>query len=232
MDHSINEAIILAGGLGTRIRETIGEIPKPMAPVNGKPFLHYLFKHLRKNNIQTVILSVGYKWEMIHKEFGNEYLGIKIKYAIEEKQLGTGGGIKQALELVEGDKVYILNGDTYFNIDLQTLGEYHLTNSANLTLAAKPMKNFDRYGTIEIQEDGTVLAFNEKEPKDRGIINGGIYCMNTDALEDVKSDSFSLETAFLEPRAGTGEIKVKIFEDYFKDIGTPEDYAAFEKDFS
>jgi D-glycero-alpha-D-manno-heptose 1-phosphate guanylyltransferase len=153
-------------------------------------------KHLRKNNIQTVILSVGYKWEMIHKEFGNEYLGIKIKYAIEEKQLGTGGGIKQALELVEGDKVYILNGDTYFNIDLQTLGEYHLTNSANLTLAAKPMKNFDRYGTIEIQEDGTVLAFNEKEPKDRGIINGGIYCMNTNALEDVKSDSFSLETAF------------------------------------
>lgn len=230
MDNRITEAIVLAGGLGTRLRSAIGEIPKPLAPINDKPFLHYIFEYLKKNQIETAVLSVGYKWEMIHEVFGDRYLGIDIIYAIEEERLGTGGGIKLALEKAKGDNCFVLNGDTYFDIELQKLGAYHKKNGAPFTLAGKQMSNFDRYGTIDISEDGTISAFNEKMPKAEGVINGGIYCLNTNVLDTIPEKSFSIETDFLEPNAGTGKIKAMVFHDYFKDIGTPEDYEQFEKD--
>ncbi|MCB9224840.1 MAG: NTP transferase domain-containing protein [Crocinitomicaceae bacterium] len=230
MDRGINEAIVLAGGLGTRLRSTIGEIPKPLAPVNDHPFLHYLFEYLKKNQINVAILSVGYKWEMIHEIFGDNYLGIEIKYAVEEEPLGTGGGIKLALEMVDGAQCYVLNGDTYFDIQLAILGDFHNSKKSEFTLAGKSMTHFDRYGTIDIDQDGTILAFNEKMPKKEGVINGGIYCVNKDILENFQKVRFSIETDYLEPNAGNGKLKAMVFHDYFKDIGTPEDYRQFELD--
>lgn len=231
MDNPIKEVIVLAGGLGTRLRGTIGEIPKPLAPINDKPFLHFIFEYMKTQGIETAILSVGYKWEMIHAKFGEEYLGIKIKYAVEHERLGTGGGIKLALEQVERDHCFVLNGDTYFDIDLKQLADFHINAKTECTLAAKSLTNFDRYGTIDIEDDGTVSAFNEKMPKDKGVINGGIYCLSKSILNSLpKAAAFSFETDYFEPNAGTGKIKAKVFKDYFMDIGIPEDYEQFEKD--
>lgn len=231
MDNQIKEAIILAGGLGTRLRSSIGEMPKPLAPVNERPFLHYLFKYLVKQNITSVVLSVGYKWEMIHEVFGDEYLGISIEYAVEEERLGTGGGIQLAIQKIEGEHCFVLNGDTFFDIKLKDLEDFHLTNGAECTLAAKSLFNFDRYGTIDLDTNSTVTAFNEKAPRKSGDINGGIYCLSKAIKHSFpKAEVFSFETEFLEPNAGTGKVKAKVFEDYFMDIGIPADYEQFEQD--
>lgn len=232
MDNRITEAIVLAGGLGTRLRSAIGEMPKPLAPINDQPFLHFIFDYLKKNEIKRAVLSVGYKWEMIHDIFGDEYMGISIDYAIEKERLGTGGGIKLALKQINGDQCFVLNGDTFFDIPLYQLGQFHLKNGADLSLAGKFLTNFDRYGTIDISEDGTITAFNEKMPKEEGVINGGIYCVNKNLLDEFGENNFSLETDYLEPNAGSGKIKAMVFNDYFKDIGTPEDYKQFEIDHS
>jgi D-glycero-alpha-D-manno-heptose 1-phosphate guanylyltransferase len=227
----IKEAIILAGGLGTRLRSEIGEMPKPLAPINGKPFLHFIFQYLKKNNIETAILSVGYKWEMIHKLFGEEYLGIKIKYAIEKERLGTGGGINLALNEIQGDDCFVLNGDTFFDVDLQALGEFHLNDKALFSLAAKPLTNFDRYGTIDISLDNIITSFNEKAPKKEGVINGGTYCISKSVKKFFPAkNAFSIETEFLEAQTESGILKAKVFNDYFMDIGIPEDYKQFETD--
>lgn len=232
MDHTIDEAIILAGGLGTRLRDSIGEMPKPLAPINDTPFLHYLFEYLREQGITTVVLSVGYKWEMIHDVFGEEYLGISLKYAVEEERLGTGGGIQLALQQIEKELCFVLNGDTYFDIDLSKLQNFHVKSKALCSLAAKGLQHFDRYGTLELSTDGTVMAFNEKKPTEKGIINGGIYCISKSIQELFpKKDAFSFETEFLEPNAVTGNVKAMVFDDYFMDIGIPKDYQQFERDF-
>ncbi len=230
MDNKITEAIILAGGLGTRLRDAIGEFPKPLAPVNNKPFLHYLFAYLCTQGIEKVVLSVGYKWEMIEADFGSQYLGIQIKYAKEKERLGTGGGIQLALEKIKGDACFVINGDTFFDIDLRSLEAVH---QSECTLAAKAITNFDRYGTIDIKEDGTVTAFNEKEPKDKGVINGGIYCISKSIVQNFPdSPIFSFEKEYLEIQCGNGNVRAKIYEDYFMDIGIPSDYQQFEKDVS
>src|SRR5690606_6354004 len=207
MDQPIKEAIILAGGLGTRLQNTIGGIPKPLAPVNGKPFLHYLFIYLKKQGVTSVVLSVGYQWEMIQKHFQQTYLGINIKYAIEQEALGTGGAIRMALELIDGEVCYVLNGDTYFDIELQDLGTFHLKNKAECTLAATTRHNFDRFGTLDIAPNGTVMAFNEKQPRVQGIINGGIYCVSKTITRAFPGfDVFSFEKDYLETNTEIGAI--------------------------
>ena len=112
------EAIVLAGGLGTRLRSVVSELPKPMAPVGDKPFLEYILKYLKKNGIDKVVLSVGYKWETIKEYFGDSFEDIELVYSIENEPLGTGGAIKQAMEYVSDVNVFIVNGDTFFDIDL------------------------------------------------------------------------------------------------------------------
>lgn len=230
MDNKITEAIILAGGLGTRLRDAIGEFPKPLAPVNNKPFLHYLFAYLCTQEIESVVLSVGYKSEMIEADFGSQYLGIKIKYAKEKERLGTGGGIKLALEKINGDNCFVINGDTYFDIDLRQLEKNH---STECTLAAKAMINFDRYGTIDIDSKGVVTAFNEKQAKTEGIINGGTYCLSKSILANFpNAAAFSFEQDYLEVNTSNEKVRAIVFQDYFMDIGIPEDYKQFEQDVS
>jgi D-glycero-alpha-D-manno-heptose 1-phosphate guanylyltransferase len=137
MDNKIKDAVILAGGLGTRLRSEIGEFPKVLAPVNGKPFLSFVLDYLQKNGIETVVLSVGYKAELIQQEFGENYKGLKLIYAIESSPLGTGGAMKLALEKNKAEMLFILNGDTFFDIDLKELENFHLQNKSTCTLALK-----------------------------------------------------------------------------------------------
>jgi D-glycero-alpha-D-manno-heptose 1-phosphate guanylyltransferase len=226
----INEAIVLAGGLGTRLRDVIGESPKPLAPINNRPFLKYLFDYLLENGIEKIVLAVGYKWELIQKQFGDNYKGIALSYSVEETQLGTGGGIKLALNKIEGEACFVLNGDTLFNIPLNQLAKQHISKNATCTLALKQIDNSSRYGSIDINDNGEIRAFKEKETGANPIINGGIYCLNKLALADYGAEPFSFETNYLAQNTASGKLFGEVFSAYFKDIGIPEDYRQFETD--
>lgn len=225
-----DEVIILAGGLGTRLQGVIKDIPKPMAPIGEEPFLAYLFKYLKRFPIEHVVLAVGYKYESIESYFGNEFHGIKISYAIEEEPLGTGGAIKNAFQKINGIDAFLLNGDTFFDVDLNELKKQHQQNKAHLTLSLKPMKNFKRYGTVETSE-GWITKFNEKMPVTEGLINGGVYLVNREVFQ--KPDlpqKFSFETDIMEKGIAQWNMQALVSKSYFIDIGIPEDYQKAQKE--
>lgn len=215
------EAIVLAGGLGTRLRSVVSDLPKPMAPIGDKPFLEYILKYLQKNGITRVILSVGYKWETIKEYFGYKWENIELVYSVEDEPLGTGGAIKKAITQVKNEKVYIINGDTFFDVDLKNLV---LENNSKLILSLKQMKEFDRYGCVESDDNNLVTAFTEKGYKQSGNINGGIYLALKNIFDNFDLDEkFSFEE-FMQVNFEELKISVKVFENYFIDIGIPEDY--------
>lgn len=217
------EAIILAGGKGTRLQSVISEIPKPMAPVNGKPFLEYVMNYLADSGINRVILSVGYKYQCIMEYFKHEYRDIEIEYTVEEKPLGTGGAIKLALERCNEDRVFILNGDTFFEVDYKAMRVFSESVKSPLTMAVREMENCDRYGTLDIV-NGRVTAFKEKKFCSKGFINGGIYDVARHILDDVDANVFSFEKDFLEHNYMMLNIPIFISKGYFVDIGIPKDY--------
>ncbi|MFR3818846.1 MAG: nucleotidyltransferase family protein [Fusobacterium varium] len=215
------EAIVLAGGFGTRLKEVVSDVPKPMAPVNGKPFLEYLIKDLGEKGIRHIILAVGYKKEIIKEYFKNRYENIEITYSEELTPLGTGGAIKKALKLAKEADIFIVNGDTFFDVDLKRMKEFHTEKKSTLTVAVKEMENFDRYGSLVIKEN-RIMEFEEKKKKDKGKINGGIYLIKKDLLNRVEKENFSFEKEVLEDK----RIEKYSYESkgYFIDIGIPEDY--------
>ncbi|ECW7655546.1 NTP transferase domain-containing protein [Campylobacter coli] len=216
------QAIILAGGLGTRLRSVVQDLPKPMAPINGRPFLAFVLEYLKKQGITEIILSVSYKYELIQEYFKDEFYGMKIHYNIEKELLGTGGAIKDTLKLVKKE-VYVLNGDTFFDIDLKKL----VLNGSKICIALKQIQNFDRYGTVNVDEQGIVTSFEEKVFKKQGLINGGIYLLKKDIFDKFDLEKkFSFEE-FLQENYKSLKIQTQIFDDYFIDIGIPEDYAMF-----
>ncbi len=220
----IKEAIILAGGLGTRLQSVVKDIPKPMADIKGEPFLKYLLDYLSLNGIERVVLSVGFRYEVIEEYFGSKYKNIELHYAVEEEPLGTGGGIMNALNYTYENLVYLINGDTFFKVDLMELFKFHNQTKADFTLALKPMQNFDRYGSVEIGKD-RILKFNEKQFKEEGLVNGGIYILNKYLLETLPfPHKFSFEKDFLEKQLNHFFINGCVVDNYFIDIGIPEDY--------
>jgi len=221
----LEEAVILAGGLGTRLRGIIKDIPKPMAEISGKPFLAYLIDFLSKQKIKRVVLSVGYKFEVIKNFFGNRYKGINISYAIEEKPLGTGGAIKNALLSIYGNEAFIVNGDTFFDIDLNDFYNFHKSKNSKLSMALKKMDFTERYGAVEIDKSNKIMAFHEKTQKYDVLINGGIYLLNKNFFNSLATqDKFSFEKDFLEKHYKNYEFYGFPFDEYFIDIGIPEDY--------
>ena len=218
------EAIILAGGMGTRLRKSVPDIPKPMAPVNDKPFLFYLLKWLKNYSIEKIILSTGYKPECFFEYFGNSFESIPLIHVKEEKQLGTGGAIINSIGKTTASDILIINGDTWFPIDLDKFYKSHFQNRNIFTVALKSMKEFSRYGAVEISGD-TIIRFHEKKFCSEGLINGGIYLVNRKYFETGEFPVvFSLEEEILAKEAGTSLLKGVIFEDLFIDIGVPEDY--------
>lgn len=215
------EAIVLAGGLGTRLRSVVSDLPKPMAPIGDKPFLEYILKYLQKNGITRVILSVGYKWETIKEYFGYKWENIELVYSVEDEPLGTGGAIKKAMKQLKTGHVYIINGDTFFDVDLKSLV---LEDNGKLILSLKHMINFDRYGCVESDDNNLVKAFTEKGYRESGNINGGIYLASKNIFDNFDLDEkFSFEE-FMQVNFEELKISVKVFEKYFIDIGIPEDY--------
>jgi len=239
MDKSINntmEVIILAGGLGTRLRSVVSKVPKCMAPVAGKPFLWYLLKYLTCYNLNRVVLSVGYLREEIFKWIEKEKnkFPFEFDYAIEEEPLGTGGAIRLAMNKIRGQEVIILNGDTFFDVNLDELIAAHRKQPwAEITLALKPMKDFNRYGTVTTDMKGKIIRFNEKQPCKVGIINGGVYVLNNnDSLFVGYPTKFSFETDLLQKRCGEDGFLYGVIQyGDFIDIGIPEDYLNVERFF-
>lgn len=228
----IREAIVLAGGFGTRLQTVVSEVPKPMAPVAGKPFLQYILDYLIEQEIQHAILAVGYLREVIINHFGNQYRSLRITYSVEEEALGTGGGILQACKYADGDEVFVINGDTFFQVDLSALAATHTEKNALLTVALKRMEKFDRYGTVDVNADGKIIGFLEKQYLDEGLINGGIYCLHTSVFPKNIAAKFSFEKEILEKEIVNGRIYGLRSEGYFIDIGIPEDYARAQIDFN
>ena len=168
------ECVILAGGLGTRLRDTIGDYPKCMAPVNGKPFLHYLFVYLQEQGCRRVILSLGYKFEVITDWLRQHSWPFEISYVIENEPLGTGGGILLAMKEAHNENVAVLNGDTMFRVDLRDFFDFHDYMEAGTSLALKRMENFDRYGVVNEDSKHHALSCEEKQRRDSGLIIGGV----------------------------------------------------------
>ncbi|MCQ5131136.1 HAD-IIIA family hydrolase [Butyricicoccus faecihominis] len=219
----MREAIVLAGGFGTRLAHIVSDVPKPMAPVCGRPFLRFILDDLQAKGIERVILAVGYKQEVIRNYFGAAYRGMQVVYSSEETPLFTGGAIKQALALCRDEFVYVVNGDTLFQVDLKQMERFRRDKDLRFVLATKRMEKFDRYGTLEI-EQGRIKAFYEKQFCEAGWINGGIYLMSRSFLDAVHETTFSFENEILEKWVDKERLGAFPSDGYFIDIGIEDDY--------
>lgn len=217
------EAIVLAGGFGTRLSTVVQDVPKPMAPVAGRPFLEYILDDLVSHGISRIVLAVHYKKECIMEHFGNCYRGAEVRYSIEEKPLFTGGAVKKALELCQDRRVYIINGDTYFDVPLLKMAEEAETKDKPVTIAVKEMVDFSRYGRVAVDENNVATAFCEKQPCKVGLINGGIYYISREILSSYP-EKFSLEVDCFPKLLCHGNILAFESKGYFIDIGVPEDF--------
>lgn len=219
------EAIVLAGGLGTRLRSEVADRPKVLAEVNGKPFLHYVLKYLNSQGLQDVVLSVGYMGEMVEEVFGDSFEELNLMYCYEEEPMGTGGGIQLALEWCDGECVTVVNGDTIFPVNIQEMFEHHESRASSFTVALKRLQNFDRYGTVVTDEDTRIIAFEEKKALEEGLINGGVYMIDREMFMALgMTPPYSLEQDYFEPKVSEERIFGFESDAYFLDIGIPEDY--------
>lgn len=220
------EAIILAGGMGTRLKSVVSDVPKPMAPVLDRPFLTYILDNLADSGFTRVILAVGYKKEVIMDYFKNEYKGMDIIYSIENVSLGTGGCIKQAMSYVLEPFVFVINGDTMFNIDYK-----EMASTQAVSIACKYLEDFDRYGEVKIV-DNYISSFAEKKYVKKGYINGGIYYLPKIIFDNYNLPiKFSLENDFFTKYINELKIVPYLSNAYFLDIGIPEDYKKAQEDF-
>lgn len=220
------EAIVLAGGFGTRLRHVVPNVCKPMAPVASKPFLTYVLDQLDEAGFAHVTIADGYKSEQIETYFQGTYKGLELSYSTETNPLLTGGAVKKALGLCENKEVFILNGDTYFDANFEEMGKALASNQdARAVISIRHMFNFDRYGVLDLNPDGTVSKFNEKKAVAEGFINGGVYLLRHDTLV-TEPEVFSLENDYFseivikEPHS----IATAVSAGEFIDIGVPEDY--------
>lgn len=221
----LKEAIILAGGFGTRLKSAIPDLPKSMAPVNGRPFLFYLINYLRSQGIERFIFTLGYKHEVIEAYLNAEFSTLDFQCSIEKEPLGTGGAILAACYKASGKTVLIVNGDTLFKVNVRKALIEHSRHRSDCTLLLKPMENFDRYGVVELNDDNSIKSFREKQFYKSGLINGGTYILDTEQfLAEELPSKFSFEKDWLERYFETRKIYGSIQNEYFIDIGIPEDY--------
>lgn len=232
MSVEFKEAIILAGGFGTRLQGVVKDLPKPMAPVNGRPFLTYILDYLIDYEYERVVLSVGYLHEKIVDYFGKKYKTLEIDYAVEAEPLGTGGGILLAMSKCTTDNVLVINGDTMFKVDLTAFEQFYQEKNSLLTIVLREVEDVSRYGSVTISKDNLIGLFAEKQVTfGRGYINGGVYLINRRLFEKYpQSKRFSFEKDIM-TKYYTQECFYAMPSDgYFIDIGIPEDYARAQRE--
>lgn len=217
--------LVLVGGLGSRLRPAVRLVPKPMAPIAGKPFLEHLVIWLSNSGFQRVILCVGYLGEQIRDHFGGgERFGVQIAYSFENEPLGTWGAVRQAMERFPQPNFLVLNGDSFLQIEPQSLLNFHVTKKALATLAVVEVEDGSRFGSVKLGPDSTIREFSEKKKTaGRAFINGGVYCLSREILEWAPKSAASLEKQVFPGLIGHRLYGMETCG-YFVDIGTPEEY--------
>ena len=224
-------AAILAGGLGTRLRSVLGDLPKALAPVAGRPFLAYQLDWLKAQGICRVILCTGYRHDLIHARFADGAgHGLDIRYSIEERPLGTAGALLGARHMLKGTFL-VVNGDTYFDADLPVLVAYHRTGHALATLSLVRVDHAGRFGAVSLDGKGNVTRFTEKRRSGASLINAGVYVCEPAIFEHLPGRvPLSLEAEVFPDLAASGVLRGCVLPGYHKDIGLPESYAQFQQD--
>lgn len=217
------EAIVLAGGLGTRLASRLNGVPKPMAPVAGRPFLEFLLTQLDRAGCTRALLSVGHLHSVIESHFGNSFLGLRLDYIVEDVPLGTGGAIRKALPMASEKSVLVLNGDTFLKADYGAMMRFHAVEAPALSIAVTYQADVARYGGVTVK-DGRIISFQEKGEHSPGLINAGAYVLDRN-IEWPKTlaEKFSFETDFLVPEINRLAPTAFEVNGFFLDIGVPED---------
>jgi D-glycero-alpha-D-manno-heptose 1-phosphate guanylyltransferase len=220
-------AVVLAGGLGVRLREVVADVPKPMAPIAGRPFLELLLDALAAGGVEHVVLSIGHLADVIEDHFGEHYAGMAISCVREARILGTGGAARLALDACPaGEPVFVLNGDTFVDVDYRALMAAHVGGAEgnSLTVVLRELNDASRYGSVRIEGD-RLIAFDSAGHAGPGLVNAGVYVMDPGLLATLPRDvPVSLEADFLEPLAPALAARVWIVRSFFIDIGIPQDY--------
>ena len=218
------EAIVLAGGFGTRLRQVVADVPKPMASIAGRPFLEILLGSLAKKGFSRSVLSLGFMAEKISAHFGHRFAGLDLAYVVEDTPLGTGGATRLAARACTQDHVFVFNGDTYLDLEVGLL-ERRWHANRNSIVVGRQVPDTTRYGRLIVDGD-RITSFAEKGIAGPGLINAGCYVLATDALARFPlNQPFSIETDYLVPEVARATVEVFVTEGMFIDIGIPEDYA-------
>ena len=226
------EAIVLAGGLGTRLRGVVDDVPKPMAPVQGRPFLALVLDQLVAAGFTAAIFAAGYRHEAIRGYFGEDYRGLALRYSVEREPLGTGGAIRLACEQAEAPDVFVLNGDTYLELDFHAMMDAHVHAGSHLSMAICHVSDVTRYGALEVDDD-IVQRFLEKGRSGTGWINAGMYVLGSDLRARLRPQgAFSFENDLLAPQVASIRPLAFRSSGLFIDIGIPEDYARIQQIFA
>lgn len=227
------KAIVLAGGFGTRLREKVPDLPKPMAPVAGRPFLEYILDRLVDGGVSEIILSVGYLANTIVDHFGEAYHGVAVTYAFESTPLGTGGAIVHALcGQVGTEPVLVLNGDTFLDIDFEELVSWYQQSPTPVAMVLKEVEDVARYGAV-LMSDEQVSEFMEKGGSGSGLINAGVYIVQPSVFETFGlSGKFEFEADLLQKYCEELALRAYKTEAYFIDIGVPDDYERAQWEFA
>jgi len=229
----MRSAIVLAGGIGSRIESVAGGLPKALLDVEGRPFIEYVLDQLIDAGVEHVVIACSYKWQMIADYLGEEYRTLSIDYSVEQYPLGTGGAIKQAFDLFDLPEAIVVNADTLFKIDLAELERQHHEHNAFITLALRNVDDVSRYGEVTVGDNNRLASFNEKSRTGPGLINGGIYIVDAETWDDTGidvDDKFSFETDVLQ-RVELGIFYGFAMDGYFIDIGIPSDLERARKEF-
>ena len=218
------EAIILAGGKGTRLKAVTGDLPKPMVDINGTPFLFKLMRKLESFGCKKIVLSLGYQADYVMEQVRNQnVVKCKVEYSIETKPLGTGGALKMAASHIEGTHFIALNGDTYSDLDYGLLSKYSKANRLDIIIAALEVEDSSRYGALDIDhKSNRLISMSEKGTSGMGFINSGTYVFPKSTITEISLNEFSLETDLLSK--SIAPCKVFRFNGSFIDLGIPEDY--------
>jgi D-glycero-alpha-D-manno-heptose 1-phosphate guanylyltransferase len=223
------EAIVLAGGFGTRLREVVPDLPKPMAPIAGRPFLEILLASLARKGVKRVILSLGFMAEKITAYFGGAFAGMELDYVVEYEPLGTGGAARLAMTHCDVDHVLVINGDTFLDLEVGSV-EAHWQKHRHPIIVGREVLDTARYGRLLITQ-GQVMDFAEKGVSGPGSINAGCYVFNRGQLDGFAlNEAFSLEADYLTQAVARMRFDVFSTLGQFIDIGLPEDYVRAQTD--
>lgn len=225
MPSRTDEAIVLAGGLGTRLRSVVAGLPKPLAPVHGRPFLAYVLDALSRQSIRRVVLATGYRGDQVETAIGRAWKGMGVAYSHETEPLGTGGAIKRAIRHIEGSRFFVLNGDTFVKLDYAAFDRASEEQRVRLGIALARVDDIARYGAVELR-DRCVHGFVEKGQTGSGYINAGVYWVDKGLLDAMPNAyRFSFEGDVLIPLSQSEPVAAFTQTSRFIDIGVPEDYA-------